>query len=493
MIQDPERLLAESFVVSSFREALADLFTWIGDSGAARLAQRVAAAVRRSALLRLLFDRPFGPSPLSESALVQAAGRHLRGEVADPSRLTFYGLLYLILFVPVELALTNHLPSAIKYTSDAVLALLLLFLGSGVLDRRWAFRATPVDLPVLVLGAIGLLSGFVMDVPLKILILGLRAYLEYYVVYLVAVAAPIGDDDRRRLVWVFVGWAVLLAFIGSLQKILGVATPHTWVEASEGITTRVFGTMDNPNTFAGYLVGALSLFVALLTGPNRRWQEVLLAVGAVLGTFALLFTYSREGLFAFAAAMAVVGVLLDARILVVVVILAALALIADPKIAERIAFGFSQNYVNVSLTGGRLYYWTHGLQLAAHHPLLGVGPGRFGGSVAKLYPSPWYLLYGVAGMSSIDSEVIQVLCEMGILGLLAYLWILVTMVRQAVQVVRRDPDPFWRRVAAGSAAATVGFFIQSIFASLFEVHQVVLGLWLLAGLTGWRHLRDGRD
>lgn len=492
-IRELDRAVAESVIVERLRHLLAELYKVLGQGLLYALFSRLAATVRQSLFLSLLFARPFGPSPFSTSLIVERLGARFTKPFVDRSRLIYRGLLFLILFVPVELSLINHLPTAVKYLSDATLVLVLLYLCSGVLNGSWPFRATPVDLPVLVFGAIGLLSGLTMGVPLKILIFGLRAYLEYYVVYLCVVASPLREEERESLLWTFVAWAVLMAFIGAGQKMIGVVTPRSWVEATEAIRTRVFGTMANPNTYAGYLVVALSLFAALLTVPQRPLFRALLVLGIAIGGFSLIFTYSREGLLAFGAAILVIGLVADRRLLVLLLLLGALALIADPKIVARFSFGFSSTYVRLSLNYGRLYYWLRGLDLFLHHPLLGVGPGRFGGSVAHIFGSPWYKIYGLGGMSTVDSEVVQVLGELGILGFLGYLWILVTLVRQGIRVYLRDPNPLWRAVALGSAAATVGFSIQSVFASLFEVHQIVLGLWLLGGLVGWRTTLLAKD
>jgi putative inorganic carbon (HCO3(-)) transporter len=482
MTADLNELVDQSRIVRSLSRWLASLFAVLGESGLYRFFSWLGRRVGESFLLSYVFDRPFGPSPFSTSGVAALAAKYFPNAFEDRDRLTYWGLTFLVLFVPVELTVIHYTPYAVKYAGDAVILLLFVYLLSGAAKGAWAFRATPVDLPVLAFGAVGLASG----IPLKVLFFGLRAYLEYYVVYLVVVAAPLSEEERRRLLWTFVVWAVFMALVGSGQKILGVVTPRQWVEAIESIRTRTYGTMGNPNTYAGYLVVALSLFISLLTTRQSPFYRALLAVGVALGAFALLFTYSREGLIAFAASLLVIGFVADRRILVLLLGLGALALIADPKIVQRFAFGFSTTYVSLSLNYGRLYYWLQGLVLWAHHPLLGVGPGRFGGSVAHIFGSPWYHLYGLGTMSTVDSEPVQVLGETGILGFLCYLWILVTLVRQGIRLARTDPDPWWRSLGVASSAATVGFAVQSVFASLFEVHQVVLGLWFLAGLVGWR-------
>lgn len=486
--------LEDSRIVQALAFLLRKIFRALGESRTGHIADSLARAVRSSRILGLLFFAPPVWAELSErSPILRALARRYppaaEGSAPDasPIRWALWGLL---LFVPVELYLITRLPTDIKYLSDVLVVGTAGLLLVRSPSRGWAYRSTPLDLPIAALLAVGLLSGFVNGESFKFWIFGMRAYLEYALVYFLVAAAPLSEGDRRQLVVGVVLLGVFLALVGVAQQVLHVATPRSWIGAlgaSQGIRTRVFGTMGNPNTFAGYLVMLIALLGAFtVTDGLPPWLKTIAAFGLLPALFSLLFTYSREALLALVAVGIVIGVVAEPRALVVLVAGAALALLGDPKLLTHLLSAFSQTYTSVSLSWGRLYFWAKSLLVISQHPVLGVGPGLFGGSVAYDFKSPVLLHYGLSRASTIDSEWMQVAAEMGILGLLAYLWILSAIVRTSVTAYMRDADPFFRAVSLAAAGAAAGFAVQSVFAGLFEVHQVVLMLWFLAGVAAWR-------
>lgn len=488
------RLIEESELVQGAGRLLGRLFSAVQESAVGRLAERFSKAMRESLVMKaLLFDDAGWASWTGASRAVRWLGTRVKlrpeGDT-DGTLLVKLALWILVFFVPLELYLIQRLPTSTKYLSDALVlgsAFILLF---ETPRRGWAFRATPLDLPIAFMLLVGLASAVVNGESAKIWIFGMRAYLEYAVLYFVVAAAPLGEGDRKKIVHAILLFGIAMALVGAAQKLFGVATPHAWVqalEASQGITTRVFGTMANPNTYAGYLVMIIALFGAFLTERIRPWLRAMVLAGLAVALFSLVYTYSREALFALVAVGLVIAIAGDARALVVLVVFGLLAVVADPKLLDRVLFGFSNTYTSVSLSYGRLYFWEKSLYVISQHPLVGVGPGLFGGSVAKDFHSPVALHYGLESMSNVDSQWIQATAEMGILGLVAYLWILIAIVKTGLQVRKLDQDPFFRAVGLGTAAAAVGFAVQSVFAGLFEVHQVVLILWLAAGVTAWRY------
>ena len=486
------RLIEESTIVQLLARALGQLADAVGESAAGRLAGRIQEACRRSLLLgTLVFSPPAWANWTANSRLIAGLSQRVKarpeGDQAGilPVKVAIW---FLVLFVPISLYVAVYIP-AVTLLSDGVLLGAAVILLIETKAKGWAFRATPLDLPIAAFILVALISAVLNGESAKIWVLGMRAYLEFAVLYFIAAAAPLTEGDRRQLIQGLLLMGVLMAFVGVAQHFLRIATPAAWTEAisaAQGITTRVPGTMGNPNTYAGYLVLLVALFAAVASERVPLWLRTMAIAGLLLGLGATLFTYSREALLALAAAGVVIGLVGDRRLLVAVVGLGLLAMLADPKVVQHLAFGFSSTYSQVSLSYGRLYFWLKSFPLIASHLWFGVGPGLFGGSVAFDFHSLVELRYGLESMSTVDSQWIQLAAETGILGVLAILWLLVGMIKMAVTVFRRETDPLWRALALGSAAGTVGFMIQAVFAGLLEVHQVVLVLWLVAGLTAWR-------
>ena len=74
---------------------------------------------------------------------------------------------------------------------------------------------------------------------------------------------------------------------------------------------------------------------------------------------------------------------LDRRLIALMGVAGAGALLAIPSIASRITYLFTADYMEASQRAGRMVRWETGLDLLQEsNPLLGFGLGRFGGAVA---------------------------------------------------------------------------------------------------------------
>ncbi len=462
----------------------ADLWAlWQGSAVGAAF-EALGAAIRRSFLAGLFVGAGAAPPSAIGGYLRRSIGAER--EIAPAHPVERFLLYFVVMFVPIELWLLTRLPSETKYLGDAAVVLLLLSAAIRLNRAGWPLRRTAADLPVALLLGACVLSTLWNFVPLHIAFFGTRAYLEYYALYAAVVYIPFAEGDRRQLILWLLVLAGAIALLGDAQKFLNVATPRQWLSAAETATTRAFGTMDNPNTFGGFLVLTLSLMTAMLFTKVRGGLRTLALLGLVIGLPALLFTLSREALLAFGAAALIIAVVTDRRFLLVLVAGVLLLPIADPHLVSRFTFALSSNYLAASSSYGRLLFWEKGLHAFWLNPLLGWGPGRFGGSVAHLYGSPVFTLLGLGYNPIIDSQHIQTLVELGAVGYIAYLWLGFAAVRAGLRLYKQDLDPFWRAVGLGLAAGTVGLYIQSFFASLLETHQVIIVFWLLFAMVAWR-------
>lgn len=473
---------------STLHALLSDLNRWLErlwqGSLLAGLVEGLGAAIRHSAIASVcIADRDPSPSALA-GWLRTRIGEP--GELAPAQRWEKVLVVLILFFVPVELWLITKLPASTKYLGDLGLAVVTVSLLMRLNAARWPIRRTPADFPVLALVAAGLLSTIWNGVPLQIAVFGIRAYVEYYLLFLVLAYLPWAERERRSLILWFLAFAVLIAALGDAQKFLHVATPRQWLSAAEQNTTRAFGTMDNPNTFAGFVVLALTFLLSLAVLRVRPGLRTLAVLGVLVAAPALLFSLSREALIAFALAAVVIGAIADRRLLLLMILGAVLAPVLDPHLVQRFTYAFSQGYVSTSAQYGRLLYWTKGIDVLRAYPLFGAGPGRFGGSVAHLYGSPAYGLVGLGDKPIIDSQWVQTLAELGIVGFVAYLALGLAAVRAGIRLYRQDSDPFWRASGLALAAGTAAFYLQSVFASLLETHQVVIVFWFIFGMVVWR-------
>lgn len=144
----------------------------------------------------------------------------------------------------------------------------------------------------------------------------------------------------------------------------------------------------------------------------------------------------------------------------------------------------------------RILAWKASLRLAAARPLIGVGPGHYR-FYHPLYASPefWKLndAFGRIRLLQAHNDYINILCETGAAGLLAFLAILFLLVFGFVRLMRNEGISDEAKVRfAAIAACLFSTGVQSLVD--FNLYNPVSGFlfWFTAGLlAGARPRNDG--
>jgi O-antigen ligase len=150
------------------------------------------------------------------------------------------------------------------------------------------------------------------------------------------------------------------------------------------------------------------------------------------------------------------------------VVLAAAAL-ASPDVDRRIDQLTTPNAAVSGAESGfgwRLGQWSDVIDLADRNPVTGIGPDVVAARLANGQPP--------------HNDVLRALVEMGILGLTAYMAVLVALVGVAVGAWRRAREPRSTTVALAFGGVVSAFVVTSLAANLLG--QVVL-LWYVLALA----------
>jgi O-Antigen ligase len=125
----------------------------------------------------------------------------------------------------------------------------------------------------------------------------------------------------------------------------------------------------------------------------------------------------------------------------------------------------------------RIFLWQAGLSLFRQHPVLGVGPDNF------------RHLYGAElGLEGWDERVqannmyLEVLVDLGLLGLVAFVWLLVGSVVPAARRLRRLPAP--QRVwLVGVCLGLGAFLLHGVLDTFLAFTSTALLFWLFLGIA----------
>jgi O-antigen ligase len=121
------------------------------------------------------------------------------------------------------------------------------------------------------------------------------------------------------------------------------------------------------------------------------------------------------------------------------------------------------------------------------HPVLGVGPGRYGGAAADIFGTPIYEQYGTVRLlvdpaqRTVDDFWLHLLVETGVIGAALFVAMILAALRPIVRGARATS--FGRHVAlAGTAGAVISLSLNAVTTMLLEANSVAFLFWAMLGI-----------
>jgi hypothetical protein len=237
---------------------------------------------------------------------------------------------------------------------------------------------------------------------------------------------------------------------------------------------RLVSTLLDPN-FAGVMI------VMALLPRLARAAEGLRAgpLPLLLLSSALVLTVSRSSLLALGAGLLTIVAIRGISRRIIAIFLVG-TVIAAGAMTSIVTFAGGYNKLGIDSSAlQRLIPWWRAMQLITAYPLLGIGFN------AISYAQRDFGWRAVGGAEvSFDGGLLFITAMTGIVGLLAYLWLLKRVWSSSRCVWReRSVAPSDRAFAAGTAAMTVAVVVHSLFANSLLLPFVMQLLWLRWGAT----------
>ncbi|MBI4317962.1 MAG: O-antigen ligase family protein [Chloroflexi bacterium] len=316
---------------------------------------------------------------------------------------------------------------------------------------------------------------------------GLYTLLAYLLLFVILATDCRRQAQVERLILAISLGSIPIIVYGLLQ-VAGIDLIH-WQTLDK---SRAIATVGRSNFLGSYLVMSVPIAVAALASCRGRWLRVALALGLAGSLCLLVLTDARSAWTGISVtAMAMLAMELRrrgryGRILPYIVLgcVALVVFIAAYLVTLQVvgrfdaggAFGLS------SLTGSpaaRLTIWQASLQLIAERPLLGFGPGSFSLAFHHVFPPQLVFYQGRALVTDRAHDVLlQQALDAGLLGLVAYAALMVTLVAKLVRGMRRRQG-HGRVVGLAILAVVGGHLVDLLFS--FDVATTAAIFWVVAG------------
>lgn len=293
------------------------------------------------------------------------------------------------------------------------------------------------------------------------------------------------------------------AAIGLAQFAGGSGPPSFHIAAGLPFV-RAYGTIGQPNSFAGYLNMAWPLALALswlLTVgsrqpsailPTTRWPW-LVALWLLTGLLltGLLASFSRGGWLGALAGLAGLALAWGRRARLALLALIGAGVLAlalgaggllPAAVAQRLqgiggyllpfdAGAVAVTPANFALVE-RMAQLQAGWRMLLEHPLTGVGPGNFSLAYPGVAVGQWYVPRGHA-----HNYYVQIAVEAGLIGWSAYLLLIASVFCAARHALRSVKEPIWHSVLLGCCGIIAAVLGHNLFENL---HVLNFGIQLAA-------------
>lgn len=331
-----------------------------------------------------------------------------------------------------------------------------------------ACKKAPFALPLLLFIVCSLLSGLFAG--------GFKEFIDTlstargFITYFIAFIACRDPQLRRFFLLSFLSSASLSGLFGCVQQIFNFHPFSKQYLQGTGFLTA-------PMPFAGIMQLASFLSLALLLGKESQVGKIArpLVLFFVLGTFlGLIFAAERSAWLGMAFGLMAICLKISRKAflagLVVLVLGAGLGYLFVPVVKQR-----CQSLLNgekdASITA-RQVIWQKAIDTFKEHPLLGVGPRKF---PVVVMPEATQMMES-KDLNHGHSNYMHILATCGLLGILAFLYLLFVSLRQLFLSAADDS------INLGLFAALISLSVAGIFEYNFGTGIVRLAQWFCLGL-----------
>jgi O-antigen ligase len=368
--------------------------------------------------------------------------------------------------------------------------------------RRGTLRAGLAHplLPFLVVFIVAATASALLNgVPPAQAIAGVGFTLDAVALFVLARIVGFGPRDGLMAIGAFVGLLVVGAAVAFGQALL---SPHilglSVLQGRFGEPYRLASFFGDPNVFAAFLSAAIPILLFGSAGLRTpRGRRAALAAAALL-LVALWLSFSRGGWLGAIVGFVIASLLLDRRVLRVGLAVGVVAF-AVALLMPRDLLGGDPNRPDLfRATLGRFGAVGEGKDLRTllivnavpivrDHPLLGVGPGMYGGAAADIFGTAIYREYGTdlllvdPAQKTVDDFWLHLLVETGFIGFLAFAGMVGSVL---VPIIRGARQAAWGRWVAltGIVGAAFCILVNSLSTMLLEANSVAYLFWFLLGL-----------
>jgi len=417
----------------------------------------------------------------------------LMQSLSIPTIVFFFSLALIYLFATSDtvaiiiLAVAIPIPTYIElgYIGDNWIRIIPgdLFLGlllvRALIRQKLKLPSCTILPPLASVFLLGFLTLGKASLFLKATIVGLFSYmqsLKFLSYLIIAIAFTKTSDQLRKFITALLISQLVVTVYVNFQRYLVTGSKFfrdlpTRGEFFSQEAQHIFGW---PGFYAVFCAMLCTLSIEFTLYSRSTFYRILGVVTMISGFCPIIFSESRTAYLCFMVALLMMSFrgTIPKRFILITSIIIIVYLFPGPVRytfsgpEEQLGFDFS-SYTRLMILKESMY-------VVLSEPLLGYGFNRFRVVVAEFF--------SVQGLfSSAHNFYLRIMVKNGILGLLAYLWLIKVIIMEAVKMARTNNDFIMKIIARGFIYGTIGMLVSSFTQSNLHYEFISAYTWFTGG------------
>jgi O-antigen ligase len=308
--------------------------------------------------------------------------------------------------------------------------------------------------------------------------------LLYFLIFILIARAKLTVLEIKRI-YFFTLLIIMVSALFAIAQYLNLANINEWLTPYFTSPTqmpglvyigRVTGTLPNPNEFGAMLILASALAISGLLHFRRNNELIFCGFCLVVYFSALSLTLSRSSVIALCVVAIVLLIINYSKIIemmslktviIITFTLFLISIIFKALLPEEF-FTRIGDLLNISQVPSwifRLDKWSINISIWQESPVFGWGPAK------------------VDMTTIVDNEWLLLLRRYGIVGVVAFIGLLVSFLRGLQQLRAENSDETTTALAGALTATLIGYMVYMITASIYHSLQLMPILLIMLGLA----------
>jgi len=362
--------------------------------------------------------------------------------------------------------------------------LVAAFLAKQIILKKPLFSGTPINIPLLAFFVVTCLS-LVNSVNYRDSIKGgILRLLQYILVFFIVLQEVKDKKHLIRIIFSIFAGLMLISFDGIWQVATGKDFIRGYLPVLNIGLRRATASFKDSNLMGIYLSAFAPLAFGMAIYYFKSKKAIPIFLVSFISLIGIALTYSRPTLLATYIVLFFLGVASKKKTLII--ILVATAFIAPfilPSSVKRWAKEMDYNPVRFMCNDDRIAVYRNSLNMIKAHPFLGVGANNYMKQYKEYKDKVEYRNIITLDYMYAHNNFIHMAAELGLLGLLIFIWVLYRLFKESSRIYRSLSDGYLKMLALALCACLIAFLVNGLTESSLYYSRVAAIFWYIMGLN----------